>query len=473
MKPLEIIPILNLPVLTEEADIVDLILDAAGDTIKEGDILIVSHTFLSKCKGDLINIESATPSKMAEKIAKGSELYGKLKNPLDPRHVQIILDQSKRVVRAFPYLITETRNGIVCAHAGVDQSNVGDELCFISLPADPDLEAAKIRAGIDEKTGKKVAVIIADSQGRPFREGSTGIAVGIAGIQPIRDFRSQEDLYGRRLRHKRANVADELVSAAQIVMGEAAEGRPAVIIRNYDAYDPAFCAKQEDIEAPSIMNAVRSSESDLFRVQHPLDFIKSRRSYKREFLDKKVPDEVLKKAAEIIKYAPSAHNSQPWRYYAIENDKTRETLVGKMGAKWMEDLQKDGLKKLKIKHMLAESRYRFLSAPHFMIVALKTNSLDEYDDDLRNSKEYILGVQSVASSIIYYCMGLKYHRVESCWYSAGLFAGDVIKEFLELPNDEYPQAVLLVGYGKNEIGEDIIPPKPARLDSDVYFKTID
>jgi len=174
----------------------------------------------------------------------------------DPALVEVILRESKSIVRMGDgHLITETKHGFVCANSGVDQSNVPGERIVALLPKNPDRTAQTIRMRIRKLTGKDVAVIISDTHGRPLREGEINIAVGVAGINPIRDRRGEKDLFGYVLKVKQTAVADELASAAELVIGQAKEGIPAAIIRGYSY--PKF-------EKASAKMLVRKRRKDLF-----------------------------------------------------------------------------------------------------------------------------------------------------------------------------------------------------------------
>jgi coenzyme F420-0:L-glutamate ligase/coenzyme F420-1:gamma-L-glutamate ligase len=170
--------------------------------------------------------------------------------------VEVILRESKGIVRmGNGKLITETKHGIVCANSGVDKSNVPGKRRVALLPKDPDMSARKIREEIRRITGKDVSVIISDTHGRPLREGEINIAIGVAGIKPIRDRRGEKDLFGYTLKVKRTAIADELASAAELVMGQADEGVPVAIIRGYE-YPKSEGAKVAEL--------LRPREKDLF-----------------------------------------------------------------------------------------------------------------------------------------------------------------------------------------------------------------
>jgi coenzyme F420-0:L-glutamate ligase/coenzyme F420-1:gamma-L-glutamate ligase len=251
MEKVEIIGVKGLPIIQEGDDIAELICKAAekqGTPLRENDVLVVTHVIVSRAEGSIVNLETITPSEFAETIAQNT---GK-----PPELVELVLREAKSIVRmGNRNLITETRYGIICANSGIDKSNVPGENTVALLPRNPDRSARRIRTRIRELTGKNIAVIISDTHGRPLREGEINIAIGVAGIAPIRDRRGEKDLFGYTLRVKRTSIADELASAAELVMGQADEGIPAAIIRGY-----AYLRSDE----ASAKELVRPKEKDLF-----------------------------------------------------------------------------------------------------------------------------------------------------------------------------------------------------------------
>ncbi len=229
MNKIEIMPVMGLPIIKEEADLGELISKAAerqGTPIQEGDIIVVTHVAVSKAEGNIINLDKIVPSPFAMTIAKEMNK--------DPALIEVILRESNSIIRmGNGHLITETKHGLICANAGVDRSNIPGERKVAPLPKDPDLSARRIRQRIKEVTGKDVAVLISDTHGRALRRGQINIAIGIAGIKPIRDRRGETDLFGYTLRIKQTAIADELCSAAELVIGQANEGIPVAIIRGY------------------------------------------------------------------------------------------------------------------------------------------------------------------------------------------------------------------------------------------------
>lgn len=246
---MEIIGLSGIPFIREGDDLASIIVSAAekmGVGILEGDVVVVAQIIVSKAEGRTTRLSDVKPSRFAEHVAGK---FGK-----DPRHVELILRESRRIVRmARGIIITETHGGHICANSGVDLSNVGTGLAALP-PIDPDQSARRLREGIRRLRGVDVAVIVSDTHGRPLRRGAINVAIGCSGLEPILDLRGVKDLYGRVLRSKMVCVADELASAAELVMGQADEGVPAAIIRGYRF-------KAGDSPASIIP---RSEEDDLF-----------------------------------------------------------------------------------------------------------------------------------------------------------------------------------------------------------------
>ena len=252
MDRVEVIGVEGLPIIKTGDSIGRLVVEAAskqGTPIHDGDVLVVTHVFVSRAEGNVVDLNSVVPSEFARCIA---EQLGK-----DPALVEVVLRESKGISRMRDgILITETRHGFVCANSGVDRSNVSGENNVALLPKDPDMSAQKIRAVVRELTGCDVAVIVSDTHGRPLRNGEINVAIGVAGLKPIRDRRGEKDLFGYVLRVKQTAVADELASAAELVIGQASEGVPVAIIRGYN-YSKSDSARAIELVMPK--------EKDLYR----------------------------------------------------------------------------------------------------------------------------------------------------------------------------------------------------------------
>ena len=251
MNVAQIIGIEGLPIIKTGDNLAELVCKAAekqGIPVRDGDILVVTHVIVSRAEGKIVNLDDVVPSEFAKSIAAQ---YDK-----DPAMVEVVLRESKSIKRMGDgKLITETKHGFVCANSGVDKSNVPGERIVALLPDDPDASAEKIRQEIKRLTGCDVAVIISDTHGRPLREGEINVAIGVAGIKPIKDRRGEKDLFGYVLRVKQTAVADELSSAAELVIGQADEAVPVAIIRGYKY------PKSENAKATEL---IRPPEKDLF-----------------------------------------------------------------------------------------------------------------------------------------------------------------------------------------------------------------
>ena len=251
MNKVEVFPVTGLPIVKEGDDLALLIYQAAekqGTPIQNGDIIVVTHVVVSRAEGNVVDLETVTPSEFAKTVAKTT---GK-----DPRLVEVILRESRSIIRmSNGKLITETKQGLVCANSGIDQSNVPGNTVVALLPEDSDNSARTIRQNVLKLSGKDVAVIVSDTHGRPLRQGEINIALGISGFEPLRDRRGEKDLFGYTIRIKRTAIADELASAAELVIGQTNEGIPVAIIRGYPY------PKSETANATTM---IRPPEEDLF-----------------------------------------------------------------------------------------------------------------------------------------------------------------------------------------------------------------
>ena len=222
---MEVIPVRGLPEVKPGKDLGELIVAALRKgrlRLKGGDVVVVKQKAVSKAEGRLVNLADVVPGPRAEKLA---ESQGK-----DPRLVELILRESVRVVRAgHGVIITETRHGFVCANSGIDQSNVGRGVAAL-LPVDSDRSARKIRATLEKASGVRLAVVVTDTFGRPWRLGQTDVAIGCSGIEPLVSYAGKQDKFGYRLRVTQPAVVDEIAGAAELVLGKLG-GTPVAVVR--------------------------------------------------------------------------------------------------------------------------------------------------------------------------------------------------------------------------------------------------
>jgi len=247
---LSVVGLSGIPEVTEGDDLARLIIEAAeraGTSLVTGDVLVVAQKVVSKAEGRVVSLADVTPSGLAREFAQA---WGK-----DPRQVEVVLRESRRIVRMDRgVIIGETAHGFICANAGVDASNVpgGDRVSL--LPVDPDASAGRLRKALEEQCGAQVGMIVSDTFGRPWREGLTNVAIGVAGLSPLASYVGQQDPHGHTLRVTELAVADELAAAAGLLMGKL-ERIPVVLIRGYGF-------QSAEGRAGSL---VRSPERDLFR----------------------------------------------------------------------------------------------------------------------------------------------------------------------------------------------------------------
>jgi coenzyme F420-0:L-glutamate ligase / coenzyme F420-1:gamma-L-glutamate ligase len=250
MADIQVFGLDGIPEIVAGDDLVTAIgdaVEAGGQGLLDGDILVVTHKIVSKAEGRLVDLAMIEPSEFARAYAERWEK--------DARQVEVVLRESRRVVRmGHGVMICETRHGFICANAGVDASNVPGEHVVCLLPLDPDTSARAIRAGLGERFGVDVAVIISDSFGRPWRRGIVNVAIGVAGMSPFADYRGQTDPYGYDLRVSVMAVADELAATAELLAGKV-DARPVAVIRGYP-YTRADGSAAELVMDP---------ERDLFR----------------------------------------------------------------------------------------------------------------------------------------------------------------------------------------------------------------
>ncbi len=446
-KKIKLFGLTSIPHIKKGDDIVQIICDSCQKedfTLQNGDIILIAQTIITKSLGRIKDLKEITPSPEAYEIYNKIKPLAKAENiPLkSPELIQVILEESKKILKAEHVIITETNQGFICANAGIDKSNIEGETKIGLLPKNCDLEAQKICKRIQDITGKKIAVIITDSFGRPFRIGSVGVALGTAGISPLKDQRGKKDLYGKTLQSTIIGQVDNLASSAQLLMGETNEGLPIIIIRGYEFEYEKYA---------NISSIIRKAETDLFQENYEQSFVKllkSRRSYKLKYSKRKVDKKIIEKCIEIANWAPSAHNAQPWRYIILERGILRKKLIDKMNEKYKSDLKKDGKNKSQIKKRIQKTRIQFLDCPVLILLCLDKHDLDKYPDKERNKKEHILGVQGISASATYLLISFEIMGLSACWYCAPLFVKNIVREVLNLPKNIEPLAFFTVGYGK-------------------------
>ena len=268
MDALILTPLQHIPLIRQGSNLADIVVGALQENkigLQNNDILVFAQKIISKAEGRAVDLTAVTPSQKAIELAKQTEK--------DARVVELILRESNEVLRTRPgTIVVEHKLGFVCANAGIDHSNVdapltpgegqgvrgaGDSIeeWVLLLPTEPDRSAEKLRNEIESKTGRRIGILIIDSHGRAWRNGTVGTAIGISGLPGLEDLRGKPDLFGYTLRITQVGVADELAAAASLVMGQAAEGTPVVHVRGFPY----------QLREGSLQELIRPREQDLFR----------------------------------------------------------------------------------------------------------------------------------------------------------------------------------------------------------------
>lgn len=260
---LTLTPLKNIPLIRRDDNLADIVLNSLEDTglkLQDNDILVLAQKIVSKAEGRQVNLATVTPSPRAVELAQQTEK--------DPRVVELMLQESNEILRTrVGTIIVEHKLGFVCANAGIDHSNVAASLpegeaqgakaeeWVLLLPEYPDRSCDLIRKEIESRTGKRIGIVIIDSHGRAWRNGTVGVAIGASGVPGIVDKRGDKDLFGYTLRVTVIGTADELAAAASLVMGQASEGKPAVHVRGYPY----------PLGEGSLKELIRPKDQDLFR----------------------------------------------------------------------------------------------------------------------------------------------------------------------------------------------------------------
>jgi len=251
-KTISIVSLESFPLVKARDNLAKIIvktLKRENVSLSDGDIIAIAQKIVSKAEGRIVRLRDVKPSERAKEIAKVT-----LK---DPRLVELILRETKKILKASQQIfIVENKNGLVSINAGIDKSNVKGDDAYALLPLDPDKSARRICSEILKLTRKRVGVVICDTYSRPFRRAQVEFAIGVAGVDPFKDYRGQKDLFGYILKVKRVAIADEIASAAELAMGQGKEAVPVVIIKNLN--------RVEWTEKTSANDLLISKREDLF-----------------------------------------------------------------------------------------------------------------------------------------------------------------------------------------------------------------
>jgi coenzyme F420-0:L-glutamate ligase / coenzyme F420-1:gamma-L-glutamate ligase len=402
---LSVAPVTGLPEITAGADLAALIADAAPD-LRDGDILVVTSKIVSKAEGRVVTAS---------------------------REQAIEAETARVVARRGATTIAQTRQGLVLAAAGVDESNTAPGTVVL-LPEDPDESARRLRKALHARTARTVGVVITDTMGRPWRAGQTDNAIGAAGVRPVRDYRGEADTFGNILEVTVAAVADEIAAAADLVKGKS-RGVPVAVVRGLDGL-----VTEQD--GPGARALIRPAEEDMFRFGSA-DVPLARRTI-RAFTGEPVDPAAVRRAIATALTAPAPHHSEPWRFVILESAAARQALVDAMREAWIADLRGDGFTPEQITRRLRRGDV-LRNAPLIIVPCLVTDAAHHYPDERRNRSEQAMFTVSMGAAVQNLLVALAVDGLGSAWISSTLFCQEVAARVLDLPEGWRPMGAVAVG----------------------------
>jgi coenzyme F420-0:L-glutamate ligase/coenzyme F420-1:gamma-L-glutamate ligase len=431
----------GLPEISPGADLAGLISDAAPD-LRDGDILVITSKIVSKAEGRVVRMD---------------------------RESAIEAETVRVVARRGQTRIVETRHGLVLAAAGVDSSNTSPGTVVL-LPEDPDASARRLRAALAERRGIRVGVLITDTMGRPWRTGQTDVAIGAAGLVPLRDYRGQRDTFGNPLEVSVAAVADELAGAADLVKAKTT-GMPVAVVRGLPGLvlgcagppgtpgtpgtpGPSGTPGGRELDGPGAAALIRTAADDLFRFG-AADVLFARRTV-REFTTEPVDLAAVRRAIAAAVTAPAPHHSEPWRFAVLETSAARARLLDQMLAAWTADLTADGFTPAQVARRVRRGEV-LRRAPLIVVPCLVTEAAHGYPDDRRRAAEQSMFLVSMGAAVQNLLVALAIEGLGSCWVSSTLFCQQVARKAAGLPDGWQPMGAVGVGHPAAPA-----PPRPDR-----------
>ena len=409
---LEILPVAGLPEFRPGDDLAGALITAAP-WLRDGDIVVITSKVVSKCEGRIV----AAPSDPEERDTLRRKL-------IDEEAVRVLARKGRT-------LITENRQGIVQAAAGVDGSNVATtELAL--LPLDPDASAESIRTALREHSGVDVGVLITDTMGRAWRNGQTDTAIGAAGVPVLHAYAGAHDGHGNELLVTEVAVADEIAAAADLVKGKLT-GVPVAVVRGLPLRDDGSTAAA----------LLRGGEDDLFWLGTAEAIDLGRRQAQllrrsvRHFSGDRVDAGLIESAVAEALTAPAPHHTRPVRFVWLADRKRRATLLDAMKQKWRDDLTGDGRDPDAVERRVGRGQILY-DAPEVVIPFMVPDGAHSYPDPVRTAAEHTMFTVAAGAAVQALLVALAVRGVGSCWIGSTIFTPDLVREVLELPGDWEP-----------------------------------
>ncbi|MDH6124081.1 coenzyme F420-0:L-glutamate ligase [Kitasatospora sp. GP82] len=407
---MRLLPVAGVPEIEAGADLAELI--AKAGEFEDGDILLVTSKVVSKAEGRILRATD--------------------------REAAIDAETVRLVARRGPVRIVENRNGLVMAAAGVDASNTAPGTVLL-LPEDPDASARQLRARIQKLTGRRLAVVITDTFGRPWRTGLTDVAIGAAGLPVLDDHRGRTDSHGNELAMTVTATADELAAAADLVKGKAT-GTPVAVVRGL-----GHLVTAEDGEGARPL--IRAAADDMFRLgtsEAVREAVTLRRTI-RSFTAEPVDPQAVRRAVAAAVTAPAPHHTTPWRFVLLETPGARERLLDSMLAAWQHDLRElDGWDEEKIARRTARGDV-LRAAPYLVVPCLVMDGSHDYPDERRSTAEREMFTVAIGAAVQNLLVTLAGEGYGSAWVSSTMFCRDTVRAALDLPPGWDPMGAVAVG----------------------------